>query len=169
MIPAHKHLTERSGMDRDFIRTRAISDHIAKVKYPIVLRRGAKTRLQSFEITVHVAEQEYAHESWSVGTVGEPERNGDYKARALLVTGHLAQCDGATSSRGGSSRAHASTRNSHRGSKGHPGGMAFTAGTEPSMVRKGCVRLDFSVGTAPSNPRVYGWAGLRKMSSRDPS
>src|SRR5205807_6087174 len=68
-----------------------------------------------------------------------------------LSTGHRAQWPGATSSSGGSGRAHSSTRQAHRGSKGHPAGTACSAGTVPSMVSSACWRSVCKVGTAWSS------------------
>jgi len=69
MISPHKYLAEGSGTEGDFIRAGTISDHIAKVEYSVVVGGGSQTRFQSLEITVYVAELEYAHGSWSVGVL----------------------------------------------------------------------------------------------------
>src|SRR5581483_3543075 len=86
-----------------------------------------------------------------------------------FTTGHLAQCRGAISTNSGNSCEHAGTRKSQRGSKPQPGIRACGDGTLPSIVRNGWFRSVCRVGTAFSNPRVYGCAAARKIALLDPN
>jgi hypothetical protein len=53
---------------------------------------------------------------------------------AGFSTGHRTQCPAAIWTSGGKAFAHAGTRNSQRGSKAQPAGMACSGGTVPSIV-----------------------------------
>ena len=63
MIAAHENFAQFAGMLGHFVRAGAVAHDVAQVHYHVECWSAGQGCFEGFEISVNVAEQQYAHES----------------------------------------------------------------------------------------------------------
>jgi hypothetical protein len=63
VIAAHKRLSQLPRPLAHLIRTRAVANNVPEIRHDIKRRSGRQAGVESFEIGVDVAKNQYAHES----------------------------------------------------------------------------------------------------------